>query len=42
MTMVFQVKGALVLEKFKSSDKIRFRAEKSESAIVVTDIQRAK
>ena len=42
MTMVFQLKGAVLLEKSETSDKIRFRAEKSESAIVVTDIQRAK
>ncbi|MDB5885540.1 MAG: hypothetical protein JWR74_1711 [Polaromonas sp.] len=39
MTMVFQVKDAALLEKAKAGDKIRFRAEKSGSAIVVTDIQ---
>ena len=42
MTMVFQVKDAALLRKAKVGDKIRFKAEKSGSAIVVTDIQPAK
>ena len=42
MTMVFQVKDAALLGKAKVGDKIRFKAEKSGSAIVVTDIQPAK
>ena len=42
MTMVFQVKDAALLEKAKAGDKIRFKAEKSGGAIVVTDIQPTK
>lgn len=42
MTMVFQVKDAALLEKAKTGEKIRFRAEKAGGAIVVTDIQPAK
>ena len=42
MTMVFQVKDAALLEKAKAGDKIRFLAEKSNGAIVVTDIQLVK
>lgn len=42
MTMVFQVKDAELLTKAKTGDQIRFRAEKSGGAIVVTDIQPAK
>ncbi|MDP2818885.1 MAG: copper-binding protein [Polaromonas sp.] len=42
MTMVFQVKDAALLGKAKVDDKIRFKAEKSGEAIVVTDIQPAK
>lgn len=42
MTMVFQVKDAEILAKAKTGDKIRFKAEKSNGAIVVTDIQAAK
>ena len=42
MTMVFQVKDAAVLTKLKAGDKVKFSAEKSGSAIVVTDIQLAK
>ncbi len=42
MTMVFQVKDAALLGKAKVGDKIRFKAEKAGSAIVVTDIQPAK
>jgi Cu(I)/Ag(I) efflux system periplasmic protein CusF len=42
MTMVFQVKDASMLEKVKTGDKVRFKAEKSGGAMVVTDIQAAK
>lgn len=42
MTMVFQVKDPAMLSKIKAGDKIRFRAEKINGAIVVTDIQPAK
>ncbi len=42
MTMVFQVKDPALLEKAKVGDKIRFKAEKSGGAIVVTAIQLAK
>jgi Cu(I)/Ag(I) efflux system protein CusF len=42
MTMVFRVRDPAVLEKVKAGDKVRFKAEKSEGAIVVTDIQTAK
>ncbi|MBC7599117.1 MAG: copper-binding protein [Polaromonas sp.] len=42
MTMVFQVKEPALLEKAKVGDKVRFKAEKSGGAIMVTDIQPAK
>lgn len=42
MTMVFQVKDAAMLDSIKAGDKIKFKAEQSGSAIVVTDIQAAK
>ena len=42
MTMVFQVKDAAMLDKVKTGDKVRFKAEKSGGAIVVTDIEMAK
>ena len=42
MTMVFQVKDPALLEKAKAGEKIRFRAEKANGAIVVTDIQPVK
>lgn len=42
MTMVFQVKDPAMLDKVKAGDKIRFKAEKANAAIVVTDIQPAK
>jgi len=42
MTMVFQVKEPALLDKVKAGDKVRFKAEKAGSAIVVTDIQPAK
>ena len=39
MTMVFQVKHPDLLDKVQAGDKVKFRAEKSGSAFVVTDIQ---
>ena len=42
MTMVFQVKDPAVLATLKAGDKVRFRAEKSGGALVVTDIQPVK
>ena len=42
MTMVFQVKDPVLLDKVKLGDKVRFRAEKANGAIVVTNIQPAK
>lgn len=41
MTMVFQVKDLAMLERVKSGDKVRFKAEKLNGAIVVTDLQLA-
>ena len=41
MTMVFQVKDPAMLDKVKAGDKVRFKAEKSGGAIVVTDLQPA-
>lgn len=42
MTMVFQVKDSAMLEKVKVGDKVKFVAEKSGGALVVTDIQPVK
>ena len=42
MTMVFQVKDPAMLDKVKAGDKIRFKAEKANAAIVVTEIQPAR
>jgi Cu(I)/Ag(I) efflux system periplasmic protein CusF len=42
MTMVFQVKDAAMLEKVKTGDKVRFKAEKAGGAMVVTEIEPAK
>lgn len=39
MTMVFQVKHPDLIDKVQAGDKVKFRAEKSGSAFVVTDIQ---
>ena len=39
MTMVFQVKQPELFDKVQAGDKVKFRAEKSGSAFVVTDIQ---
>lgn len=42
MTMVFQVKDALMLDKVQTGDKVRFRVEKAGSGFVVTEIDAAK
>lgn len=42
MTMVFQVNNPALLDKVQVGDKMRFRAEKSGGAYVVTDIQHGK
>ena len=42
MTMVFQVKDPAMLTTVKTGDKVRFKAEKSGGAIVVTEIQPVK
>ena len=42
MTMVFGVKDAALLDKVKAGDKVKFKAEQTGTAIVVTDIQPAK
>ena len=41
MTMVFQVKDPALLGKVKAGDKVRFKAEKTGGAIVITDLQTA-
>ncbi|MEO6280179.1 copper-binding protein [Roseateles sp.] len=41
MTMVFQVKDPAMLEQVKTGDKIRFKVEKANGAMVVTEIQAA-
>lgn len=41
MTMVFQVKDGVVIDKLKAGDKIRFMAEKSATGYVVTDVRPA-
>ena len=42
MSMVFGVKDAALLDTVKVGDKVKFKAEQTGSAIVVTDIQPAK
>ena len=42
MTMVFGVKDAAMLDKVKAGEKVKFKAEQTGTAIVVTDIQPAK
>jgi uncharacterized cupredoxin-like copper-binding protein len=42
MTMVFQVKDPAMLDKVKAGDKVLFKAEKSNGAIVITDLQPSK
>lgn len=42
MTMVFQVKDLAMLDMVKTGDKVKFKAEKADGAIVVTEMQIAK
>ena len=42
MTMVFQVKDPAMLTSVKTGDKVRFKAEKSGGAIVLTEIEPVK
>jgi Cu/Ag efflux protein CusF len=42
MTMVFQVNEPSMLDTLKVGDKVKFRAEKSGSSLVVTAIEAAK
>ena len=42
MTMVFQVKDPAMLDRVKAGDKVKFKAEKAATGIVVTEIQMAK
>lgn len=42
MTMVFQIKDPIKLEKVKVGDKVKFSVEKLNGALVVTDMQAAR
>lgn len=42
MTMVFQVRDPAMLEALKAGDKVRFKAEKSGSALVITELVPAR
>ena len=42
MTMVFKVKEAAMLDKVQVGSKVRFKAEKSDGAIVVTSVELAQ
>ncbi len=42
MTMVFQVKDPAMLDMVKTGDKVMFKAEKANGALVVTEIQPVK
>jgi Cu/Ag efflux protein CusF len=42
MTMVFQVKDAAMLDKLQPGDRVKFAAERSGGAIVVTAIEVSK
>lgn len=42
MTMVFNVKDVLMLDKVKAGDKVQFRAESDAGKFTVTEIQLAK
>ncbi len=42
MTMVFGIKDAALLDNLKTGDKVKFKAEQTGTAIVVTEIQPAK
>ena len=41
MTMVFGVKDAAMLDKFKQGDKVRFRAASEDGKFTITEIQAA-
>jgi len=41
MTMVFQVKDRAWLDQFKAGDKVRFKAEKGPSGLMVTSLEPA-
>ena len=42
MSMVFQVKDPAMLDKVKVGDKVKFTAEQTGGALVITDIQPGK
>jgi Cu/Ag efflux protein CusF len=42
MTMVFQVPNAVLLDKVKAGDKVKFKADKTSSGYAVTDIEVVK
>jgi len=42
MTMVFQVKDAAMLDKVKTGDKVKFKAEKLGGAFTITQIDAAE
>ncbi len=42
MSMVFKIKDVAMLDKLATGDKVRFRAEKTNGAIYVTEIQTLK
>ncbi|KQB58500.1 hypothetical protein AE621_15310 [Acidovorax sp. SD340] len=42
MTMVFKVKDAALLDKVQVGSKVKFKAEKSDGAIVVTSMEVAQ
>ena len=42
MTMVFRVKDPAMLDQVKAGDKVKFKAEKLDGAITVTEISPAK
>ena len=42
MTMLFQVRDPAMLDMVKAGDKIKFKAEKAATGIVVTEIQVAQ
>ena len=42
MTMVFQVKDPAMLDKVKTGDKVKFKAENNGGALTLTEIEAAK
>ena len=42
MTMLFQIRDPAMLDMVKAGDKVKFRAEKAATGIVVTEIEVAK